>query len=120
MTMWNLRLRWSVFSFAILLCVLAGCSRKVPPPAPPTVPQPVPPPAPAVNNIPKPPLRDVAILYHSASVYADVAMQLKKLLPPETYHVTVVDVQAEGSQTRLDSLRHRQNLFTVAIGLPAA
>jgi hypothetical protein len=106
----RLGLRRLVFCFAtVLLCVLAGCSRRVPPPVP------------APNNIPKPtPLRDVAVLYHSASGYADVATQLRKLLPPETYRVTVVDVQAEGSQTRLDSLRRKPNIFTVAIGLPAA
>jgi hypothetical protein len=64
--------------------------------------------------------RDVAILYHSVSGYADVATQLRKLLPQETYRVTMVDVKAEGAQTKLEPLRRKQNLFTVAIGLPAA
>jgi hypothetical protein len=108
--MWNLRPRWPVLGLSILLCALAGCARKVPPP-----------PVPAVNDIPRPPtLRDVAILYHSASGYPEVAAQLRRLLSPEAYRVTVVDVQAEGSAPRLDALRRKPNVTTVAIGLPAA
>jgi ABC-type uncharacterized transport system substrate-binding protein len=65
-------------------------------------------------------LRDVAILYHSASGYADIAAQLKGLLPSETYRVTMADVQSENSQKALETLRRNPRVFTVAIGLPAA
>src|SRR5262245_29790796 len=112
MMMSNLRPRWPVFCLTVLLGIFAGCSRRVSPP----------PPVPAVNNIPNnipnpPPVRDVAILYHTASGYADVAAELKRLLPADTYRVVVVDVQAESSKPGLDLLRRKLNLFTVAIGL---
>jgi hypothetical protein len=65
-------------------------------------------------------LREVAILYHSASGYAEIAAQLKNLLPASTYRVTIADVQSDDSQRALDRLRRNPKLFTVAIGLPAA
>jgi len=46
--------------------------------------------------------------------------QLRKLLPLETYRLTLVDVQDEASRRVLTSLKSRAALFTVAIGLPAA
>jgi hypothetical protein len=108
--MWRSRLRWP---FALILIYLAiGCARRVPPPA-----------TSGSTNIPVPaptPLRDVAILYHSASGYADIAAQLKNLLPASTYRVTMADVESEDSQVALDRLRRNPKLFTVAIGLPAA
>jgi hypothetical protein len=145
--MWRSRLRWP---FALILIYLAtGCAHRVKystsippaasvPPAssvrpelsvPPATSVPlansVPPtlPAPSVPKIPvpsPPPLRDVAVLYHSASGYADIAAQLKELLPAATYRVTMVDVQSGDSQRTLDTLRRNPKLFTVAIGLPAA
>jgi ABC-type uncharacterized transport system substrate-binding protein len=107
--MWRSRLTWPL---ALVLIYLAtGCARRVTPPAPSVTNTPVPSP---------PPLRDVAILYHSASGYADIAALLKKLLPAATYRVTMADVQSEDSQRALDTLRRNPKLFTVAIGLPAA
>jgi ABC-type uncharacterized transport system substrate-binding protein len=107
--MWRSRLTWS---FALVLIYLAtGCGRRVTSPAPPVPNIPVPSP---------PPLRDVAILYHNASGYADIAAQLKRLLSAATYRVTMADVQSENSQRALDTLRRNPKLFAVAIGLPAA
>ena len=107
--MWRTHLTWP---FALALIYLAtGCHRRVTPPAP------------SVPNVPvssPPSLRDVAILYQSANGYADIAEQLKKLLPAATYRVTMADVQSEDSQTARDTLRRNPKLFTVAIGLPAA
>jgi len=115
---WRLRLTWT---FALVLIYLAtGCARRVRPPAPSVSNRP---PAPSVHNIPVPPppsLRDVAILYQSANGYADIAAQLKKLLPAATYRVTMADVESEDSQRARDTLRRKPNLFTVAIGLAAA
>jgi len=62
----------------------------------------------------------VAILFKSGAGYTDVVTQLKKLLPVETYRLTLVDVEAENSQRILYSLRGRAGLVVVAIGLPAA
>jgi hypothetical protein len=107
--MWRSRLRWP--SALVLIYLATGCARRVIPPAPSVTNAPVPSP---------PPLRDVAILYHSASGYSDIAAQLKKLLPAATYRVTMADVQSEDSQRALDTLRRNPKLFTVAIGLPAA
>jgi ABC-type uncharacterized transport system substrate-binding protein len=112
MMMSRSRLRWSFV--LILLYLVTGCARRVTPPPAPT---------PTTTNSPVPsarPLRDVAILYHSASGYADIAAQLKKLLPAETYRVTLADIQSQTSQKALDALRRNPRLFTVAIGLPAA
>jgi len=109
MTLWRSRLRWPLA--LILFYLVTGCARRVTPPTP------------SVTNAPvpsKPPLRDVAILYHNASGYGDIAAQLKKLLPAETYRVTMADVQSETSQKALDTLRRNPRVFTVAIGLPAA
>jgi len=75
----------------------------------------------ARRDIPVPPTRrEVAILYQNAAGYADVVTQLTKLLPTETYRMTLVDVDAETSRKTLDSLRTRPGLFVAAIGLPAA
>src|SRR5262245_83303 len=106
--MWKSRLRWTFV--LILLYLVTGCARRVTPRSP-SVNTPVPAPR---------PVRDVAILYHSATGYADIAAQLKRLLPAETYRVAMADVQSESSQSALDALRRNPKLFTVAIGLPAA
>src|SRR5262245_4510155 len=101
---------------AILLCVLAGCATHraaAPPPLPP------PPPVKPVDAIPAP-RREVAILFNSAPGYADVAIQLKSLLPAATYKLTEVDVEAETATQLLGTLRSKPGLFVVAIGLPAA
>jgi ABC-type uncharacterized transport system substrate-binding protein len=62
----------------------------------------------------------VAILYNDAAGFTEVANQLRKLLPMETYRLTVIDVEAPNSQTSLNALRSKTGLFVVAIGLPAA
>src|SRR4030095_7779464 len=67
-----------------------------------------------------PPRREVAILFKNASGYTEVVTQLRKLLPLETYRLTLADIDAENSRKILDSLRGRPGLFVVAIGLPAA
>jgi len=62
----------------------------------------------------------VAILFKNASGYTEVVTQLRKLLPLETYRLTLADIEAENSRKILDSLRGRPGLFVIAIGLPAA
>jgi ABC-type uncharacterized transport system substrate-binding protein len=102
----------------ILLCALAGCATRraaAPPPAPPV---PAVPPKP-VDIIPAP-RRDVAILFNTAPGYADVATQLKALLPAESYRLTLVDVEAENAAQALGTLGSKPGMFVVAIGLPAA
>ena len=104
----------------LLICVIAGCARRrvaVPalPPAPvadsqPTVDSPQPPPT----------RREVAILFSSAPEYAEVASQLRKLLPSNSYRLILADVDAEDSQGALAGLRGKPGLFIVAVGLPAA
>ena len=94
----------------ILLGALLGCTSRrptAPPPLPPRV------------DAPSPVRRDVAVLY-SGAAGTEVANQLRKLLPIETYRLTVVDVGAPGFEKSLDTLRSRRGLFVVAIGLPAA
>jgi ABC-type uncharacterized transport system substrate-binding protein len=104
----------------ILLCAIAGCGRRKPAiPAPPTAPG-----AGTIESvrpdIPPKPRREVAILFNNAPRYTEVVAQLRKLLPLETYHVTLADVEAENSRKILHSLRASPGLFVVAIGLPAA
>jgi ABC-type uncharacterized transport system substrate-binding protein len=104
----------------ILLCAIAGCSRRKPAlPAPPTGPS-----AGTIESvrpdIPSAPRREVALLFNNAPRYSEVVAQLRKLLPLETYQVTLADVEAENSRRILHSLRGRPGLFVVAIGLPAA
>jgi len=103
----------------VLLCAIAGCGRRKPvisaPPAP----------GPRANesvrpDIPPTPRREVAILFNNAPRYTQVVAQLRKLLPLETYHVTLADVEAANSRRILRALRGRPRLFVVAIGLPAA
>ena len=96
----------------ILLGALSGCSSRRP-----TAPPPLPPRA---VDAPAPVRRDVAILYNNAGGYADVANQLRKLLPAETYRLTVVDIDAPNSSAAVTALRGKPGLFAVAIGLPAA
>jgi hypothetical protein len=104
----------------ILLCAIAGCARRNPAlPAPPAGPG-----AGRIDSvrsdIPPTPRREVAILFNNAPRYTEVVAQLRKLLPLETYRVTLADVEADNSRRILDSLRGRPGLFVVAIGLPAA
>lgn len=122
--------RVPVVLFIILLSVIAGCGRRRP--AVPAVS--APPPGPAAEatiettrgaadtpDIPSAPSRrEVAILFKNDSGYAEVVAQLRKLLPLETYRLTLADVDAEDSRRILGSLRGRPGLFVVAIGLPAA
>src|SRR5262245_63079422 len=82
----------------ILLCAIAGCGRRRTVTAgPPTVP----PPAATIETTrpapdarpdmpqPRPPRREVAILFKNAAGYTEVVSQLRKLLPVETYRLTV-------------------------------
>jgi ABC-type uncharacterized transport system substrate-binding protein len=115
-------LRTAVLVSFILLGGITGCTRRssaVPPinaGAKPTIL-----PAGASPDIPsKSSRREVAILFSNAPVYAEVVAQLRKLLPPATYWLTLVDIRAENLQARLESLRGRHGLFVVAVGLPAA
>src|SRR5262245_40873925 len=104
----------------ILLCAIAGCARRRPAlPAPPTSPAAGPIES-ARPDIPPTPRREVAILFNNSPRYTEVVTQLRKLLPLETYRVTLADVEAENSQRVLHSLRVRPGLFVVAIGLSAA
>jgi ABC-type uncharacterized transport system substrate-binding protein len=120
--------RLPVVLFIILFCAIAGCGRRRP-----SASAPVPGPTanPTVDSMPRsvdvrpdipstPPRRDVAILFKNAPGYAEVVAQLRKMLPLESYRVTLVDVEAEDSRRILESLRPRPRLFVVAIGLPAA
>ena len=113
--------------FILFVCAIAGCSPRRtagPAPATPTAASPAPastaPAAPARPNAPTPPRHEVAILFNNAAGYAEVATQLRKLLPVETYRLTVVNVDDVNSSTILNSLRGRPGVFVVAIGLPAA
>lgn len=107
---------------AILLCLLAGCaSRRVRVPALPPVAAGMPRAgADRVNSSRPAALPEVAILFSSAQGYAEVAAQLTKLLPPESYRLTLADVEAENARGTLSTLRSKPGLFVVAIGLPAA
>ena len=106
----------------ILLCAIAGCGRRMAAAAPPATIEPTPRTPDARPDIPQPPprRREVAILFKNAAGYTEVVAQLTKLLPVEAYRLTVVDVDAENSQTILDSLRGKPGLLAVAISLPAA
>ena len=111
----------------IFVCAVAGCSPRRtagPAPTPPKASSPAPvspaPASPARPNAPTPPRREVAILFNNGSGYAEVATQLRKLLPVEGYRLTVVNIDDVNSSTPLNSLRGRPGLFVVAIGLPAA
>jgi ABC-type uncharacterized transport system substrate-binding protein len=64
--------------------------------------------------------REVAVLFKNGAGYTEVVTQLRKLLPIETFQLTLIDVEAENSQRLLDSLRRRPGLVAVAVGLPAA
>src|SRR5262245_33989028 len=104
----------------ILLWAIAGCARrKSALPAPATGPSAGP--VETVRpDIPPTPRREVAILFNNTPRYTEVVAQLRKLLPLETYRVTLADVEAENSRRILQSLHGRPGLFVVAIGLPAA
>ena len=105
----------------LLFCAVSGCARKrtavsnLPSPADPESVhrRAIPPDIPAVTR------RDVAILFSSAPSYVDVVTELRKLMPVQTYRLTLVDVEAENLPRMLDSLR-RPGVFVFAIGLPAA
>jgi len=103
----------------ILLCALAGCGRRKPvisaPPAP--GPRTIETARPDISSTPR---REIAILFNNAPRYTQVVAQLRKLLPLETYQVTLADVEAANSRRILRSLRGRPRLVVVAIGLPAA
>src|SRR5687767_14336331 len=101
----------------VLLGALSGCSSRRPTAPPPLPPRVVDAPAPVRRDVA---MRDVAILYNNAAGYADVANQLRKLLPAETYRLTVVDIDAPNWQAAVTALRGKPGLFAVAIGLPAA
>jgi ABC-type uncharacterized transport system substrate-binding protein len=105
--------------FTILICTIAGCSPRraaAPEPTPTARPN-----APnARPNVPPPPRREVAILFNNGRGYAEIATQLRKMLPVETYRLTVANVDDVNSPATLNSLRRRPGLFVVAIGLPAA
>ena len=97
---------------AILLCLIGGCAPRRPNlPAPPIS---------SRVDAPAPPRRDIAVLFNNAPGYAEVAAELKSLLPERIYRLTMVDVDAEDSDSRLGTLRGKPGLFVVAIGLPAA
>jgi len=106
----------------ILLCAIAGCGRRRTAAAAPAGTIETTPRAPdARPDIPPPTRRrEVAILFKNAAGYTEVVAQLAKLLPVETYRLTVVDVDAENSRTILDSLQAKPGLLAVAISLPAA
>jgi ABC-type uncharacterized transport system substrate-binding protein len=108
----------------ILLCLLAGCASRhgrVPAISSATSAPVTPPSAANTVDAPRPEAsREVAVLYSSASGYVDVAAQLKKLLPPERYRLTLADVEAANSREIVAALRSKPGLFVVAIGLPAA
>ena len=105
----------------LLFCAVSGCSRRrtavsnLPSPDPPESVhrRAIRPDIPAVTR------RDVAILFSSAPSYVNVVTELRKLLPVQTYRLTLVDVEAENLPRMLDSLR-RPGVFVFAIGLPAA
>jgi len=105
------------FLSIVLIGAIAGCSpRRTASPSPPvTVP-----PVTVRPNVPVPPRREVAILFNRAAGYSEVASQLRKLLPVETYRLTVIDVDDVNSPVALNALRGRPALFVVAVGLPAA
>jgi ABC-type uncharacterized transport system substrate-binding protein len=117
--------RVAVVLLIILLCEIAGCRRSAAVPSPPTGPvdeRTIDRILPAADrpDIPSTPRREVAILFNNASPYAEVVTQLKKLLPLETYRLTLADVENENSRRILHGLRGRPGLVVVAIGLPAA
>src|SRR5262245_54587261 len=112
----------------ILMCAIAGCSRRravvaTPPPAPAaaSATAPMPRAADVRPDVPTAPQRrEVAVLFKNGAGYTEVVTQLKKLLPIETFRLTLIDVEAENSQKLLDSLRSRPGLVAVAVSLPAA
>jgi len=112
----------AVAGFLVIILMFAGCSpRRTAPSAPPAPVVTAPAPAiPAPPNVPSPPRHDVAILFNNAPGYAEVTTQLRKLLPVESYRLTVTNVDDVNSPAILSSLRGRPGLFVVAIGLPAA
>jgi ABC-type uncharacterized transport system substrate-binding protein len=66
------------------------------------------------------PTREVGILFNNTGGYAEVAQQLRKLLPSTSYRVLLADVDAATSIAALDALRRKPEVTIVAIGLPAA
>ena len=103
----------------IVLGALSGCASRRPAASPPTPASPPSSPPPRANA-PTPVRRDVAILYSDAAGFTEVANQLRKLLPLDSYRLTVIDVEAPNSQASVNALRNRAGLYVVAIGLPAA
>jgi len=106
----------------LLFCAVSGCARKRT--AVSNLPSPADPPESVHRRAIRPDIpavtrRDVAILFSSAPSYVDVVTELRKLLPVQTYRLTLVDVEAENLPRMLDSLR-RPGVFVFAIGLPAA
>ena len=124
MTMCRSGLRQPAVVFlTILLFALTGCARRKTASASAVPPPPATAPSPAAPNAPpnvSQRLREVAILYNNIQGTAEVVSQLRKLLPLDTYRLTLVDLQAGNSPRVLTSLKSRAALFTVAIGLPAA
>lgn len=121
---WNLR-QVGVVAPILLMCAIAGCARRrtivaAPPPAPAA--------AARIANMPgatdarssAPTRREVALVFKNGAGYTEVVTQLTKLLPVETYRLTLIDVESDNSQKVLNSLRGRAGLVVVAIGLPAA
>src|SRR4030095_1899530 len=104
-------LRCCVF-LLLVLCAVTGCNRRRAA-VPPITPVPVPVSVPIAA-----PLRAVAILASNGD--ASVAAELARILPRESYKVTLVDVETEASARTLESLRRRTGLVLIAIGLPAA
>ena len=117
-------LRATYVAAALLLWALTGCGAGRTPVRPlPRVTAATGMPAAAVDSMDssRPTLRrEVAILFNDAPGYAEVAAQLTKLLPSETYRLTLADVEADNSRGLLSALRAKPGLFVVAIGLPAA
>src|SRR5262245_19772138 len=109
----------------ILTCAIAGCSRRrtvvaapspvAAPSAATTAPMPR-----AADAPPAPQRREVAILFKNGAGYTEVVTQLRKLLPIQTFRLTLIDVESGNSQKLLDSLRGKPGLVAVAVGLPAA
>ena len=109
---------------AVLLCLIAGCGRA-------RIGGPAPPPRAPDSEVAADELRpadeveaprlEIAILFDNAAPdYAGVAAELRGLLSPERYSLTMVAVDSEDPPQILRALRARPGLFVVAVGLGAA
>jgi ABC-type uncharacterized transport system substrate-binding protein len=76
-------------------------------------------PARTVDVAPPTPAREIVVLFNS-SANAEVANQLKSMLPVATYRVTMADLDAATSQPLVEALRKRPALTVVAVGLAAS